>query len=128
MLPTYYGYSNESMKKTIDLYFETCQKFNIDKKKATIMLTLANTFYQECINDNKGVTNPFGWLLNQNEMIEARTKFEAFYNADGSDKEFRRLMYDANPFKRYMKFMHEQFPVEFGNEFGKTTPPKIKCL
>lgn len=116
----YWGYTPEYLEKTRQSYEQTCKQFNIDPKKAAVMLKCAEILYLDVKRQNGGSVDPFEWLHKQTENNQKIDQWDHCYKTELHDEILKKVLYEDSPYIRYGHFMKQYFPPNFETEFDKT--------
>lgn len=92
-----------------------CSKINEIKKKLEIMHNISQKFYEDAKNEiepDQELPNPTNWIYNQNKM---RGAWDNMRKEFAQNKLLKEMMLN-NSFGRYMEFMYNSYPPNFGSE------------
>jgi carboxypeptidase C (cathepsin A) len=118
-METYWGYTTDDLENIKKSYEQTCNHLNIDPKKSKIMIKCAESLYLDCKKNYQYPDDPLEWLSKQHVNNEKIVQWDTCYTVQINDKEFKRVMYDENPYVRYGHFMRQYYPLNFEIEFNR---------
>jgi len=98
--------THELLTKELFTYIQ--EKYKMNDKKAKIVLNIAESLYQKCLQNYYDAPRPVEWFLDEDKYKNKWLEIENWFN-ELSDKKFKELFCENDSYNIYLKFMHDQF-------------------